>query len=50
VIATDGTILEMEIHTLCVHGDNPAALELVKQIRTSLERERLDVVPMGTFI
>ena len=50
VIATDGTILEMEIHTLCVHGDNPAAVELVKQIRTSLERERLDVVPMGTFI
>jgi UPF0271 protein len=50
VIATDGTILEMEIHTLCVHGDNPVALELVKQIRTSLEREGLCVVPMGTFI
>jgi UPF0271 protein len=50
VIATDGTTLEMKIDTLCVHGDNPAALQLVKQIRTSLESENIPVVPMGTFL
>ncbi|MGV8081716.1 MAG: LamB/YcsF family protein [Syntrophales bacterium] len=50
VIAIDGTVLEMEIHTLCVHGDNPAAVALVKRIRGVLEREGIRVAPLGTFI
>ncbi|PKN34981.1 MAG: lactam utilization protein LamB [Deltaproteobacteria bacterium HGW-Deltaproteobacteria-19] len=50
VIATDGTILTMEIHTLCVHGDNPAAVALVKRIRSVLEKDRIRVVSLGTFI
>ena len=50
VIATDGTVLEMEIHTLCVHGDNPAAVALVKRIRGVLESEGIRVAPLGTFI
>ena len=39
VISEDGTLIEMEVETLCVHGDNYAALELVKRIRHELERE-----------
>lgn len=50
VIAIDGTVLEMEIHTLCVHGDNPAAVALVKRIRGVLEKEGIRVAPLGTFI
>ncbi|NPU83250.1 MAG: 5-oxoprolinase subunit PxpA [Syntrophaceae bacterium] len=50
VIATDGTVLDMEIHTLCVHGDNPAAVALVKRIRSVLERDGIGVAPLGTFI
>jgi UPF0271 protein len=50
VIATDGTVLEMEIHTLCVHGDNPAAVAPVKRIRGVLEKDGIRVAPLGTFI
>jgi 5-oxoprolinase (ATP-hydrolysing) subunit A len=50
VIATDGTRLEMEVHTLCVHGDNPAAVEHVRMIRRTLEAEGLQIVPMGAAV
>jgi UPF0271 protein len=47
IVASDGTILEMEIDTLCVHGDTPTALALVRQIRTSLENAGVALMPMG---
>ncbi len=50
VIATDGTRLEMEVQTLCVHGDNPAAVENVGLIRRTLEAEGLRILPMGAVL
>jgi UPF0271 protein len=47
ITAVDGTVLEMEIHTLCVHGDNPAALAIVAEIRRTLARAGLEARPMG---
>lgn len=47
VIATDGTSIEMEVQTLCVHGDNPAAVDNVRMIRQALEAEGLRIVPLG---
>ncbi|HMK36820.1 MAG TPA: 5-oxoprolinase subunit PxpA [Desulfomonilaceae bacterium] len=47
VIAVDGTSMDLEIDTLCVHGDNPGAVELVKSIRTALESEGVIVQPMS---
>jgi UPF0271 protein len=50
VVAVDGTVLEMEIHTLCVHGDNPAAVALVRRIRDVLGKGGVRVAPLGTFL
>jgi 5-oxoprolinase (ATP-hydrolysing) subunit A len=50
VIATDGTVIEMEVHTLCVHGDNPSAVEHVRTIRKMLEDEGLSIVPLGASV
>lgn len=50
IVAVDGRVLEMRIDTICVHGDNPSAVELVKNIRSAIEAEGIAVVPMGTFI
>ena len=50
IVAVDGSVLEMRIDTICVHGDNPSAVELVRTIRSSIEAEGISVVPMGTFI
>lgn len=39
VISEDGSVIEMEVETLCVHGDNHSALELAQRIRHELEHE-----------
>lgn len=46
VIAIDGTEIHLRAETLCVHGDTPGAVDLVKQIRQLLEREGIEVSPM----
>lgn len=47
VIAIDGTRIDLEAHSLCVHGDNPAAVALVQTIRQTLEADGIQVAPMG---
>jgi UPF0271 protein len=47
VIAVDGTEILLEAETICVHGDTPGAVDLVKGIRERLEAEGMDVRPMG---
>lgn len=32
----NGNVIELEAHTLCVHGDNPHAVEMVREIRGAL--------------
>ncbi len=46
VVTTDGTEIDLEMHTLCVHGDNPAAVELVNSIRGLLESNGVTIRPM----
>ncbi|MCK9364257.1 MAG: 5-oxoprolinase subunit PxpA [Syntrophales bacterium] len=43
VIAVDGSRLQMEIHTLCLHGDNPSAVKHTQAIRLALETEGIGV-------
>ncbi len=50
VIAMDGTEVELRADTLCVHGDNPAAVQMVKKIRQELKDAGLEVTPMKNFI
>ncbi len=47
VVAADGTVVDIDAQTLCVHGDTPTAVELVKGIRRTLEDAGLKVNPMG---
>ncbi len=46
VIAVDGTPIPLEAQTLCVHGDTPSAVDLVRTIRTTLEQAGVQVVAM----
>ncbi|MBL7173738.1 MAG: 5-oxoprolinase subunit PxpA [Desulfobacteraceae bacterium] len=50
VTAKDGSHIELEADTICVHGDNPEAVALVKDIREALLNSGIDAVPMGTFL
>jgi 5-oxoprolinase (ATP-hydrolysing) subunit A len=47
VIAMDGTEIDMKPHTICVHGDSPGAVDMVKDIRLMLETEGVSVKSMG---
>lgn len=47
VTCIDGTVLQMRCASVCVHGDNEAALASVKRIREALEREGVVLQPMG---
>lgn len=48
VVAEDGSDIPLEVQTLCVHGDTPTAVELVRTIRRTLEAEGIAVRPMDT--
>ena len=50
VLAKDDSEIRLEADTICVHGDNPEAVGLVKNIRKSLISSGIEVVPMGTFL
>jgi UPF0271 protein len=46
----DGSEIELQAETICVHGDNPQAVALVKKIRETLEAAGVAVKPAATFI
>ncbi len=46
----DGTQIEMTADTICVHGDNPAALKLIKKIRRTLMDEGIEIAPLGRYL
>ena len=50
VLAVDGSEIRLAADTVCVHGDNPEALALVKKIRSSLLDSNIQVRPMGAFL
>jgi UPF0271 protein len=45
--ASDGTFISLDAQTICVHGDNPTAVDLVREIRRLLESEGVAIRPMG---
>lgn len=56
-LATEGTITTidgqeqaMPCQSVAVHGDSPGALDLVRQIRSSLEKNGIQIAPLHTFV
>jgi UPF0271 protein len=50
VVTIDGSEIELKADTLCVHGDNPAAVQMVKKIREDLKATGVEVTAMKNFI
>jgi len=50
VVAIDGTEIELKADTLCVHGDNPAAVLMVEKIREGLKAAGVEVTAMKNFV
>ncbi|ACB84726.1 LamB/YcsF family protein [Natranaerobius thermophilus] len=49
VTAKDGTKLNINPDTICVHGDNPEAVELAASIRHMLQEHGITVKSLGTW-
>jgi UPF0271 protein len=50
VVAIDGTGIPFSAQTLCVHGDTPGAVNLVKKIRETLTQSGVDVTSLSNIV
>jgi UPF0271 protein len=50
VIAKGGREISLEADTVCVHGDNPAAVALARKIREMLASAGIGIAPLGAFL
>jgi UPF0271 protein len=50
VICADGSEIQLAADTICVHGDNPAALQLVQNIRQTLLNADVEITPPSNFL
>ncbi len=47
VHAVDGTVVPLEVDTICVHGDTPGAADLAARIRSALTTAGIEVKAVG---
>jgi UPF0271 protein len=43
----DGTVIPLEVDTICVHGDTPGAADLAARIRTALTDAGVEIIAVG---
>lgn len=48
VTAVDGTLIDLPVDTLCLHGDTPGAVALAREVRAALEARGIAVRPALT--
>lgn len=48
VEAVDGSDIAIEADTICVHGDEPSALNYVSNLRSGLEKNSINIKKVGT--
>lgn len=50
VTTADGKDIDIVADSICVHGDNPKAIEFVKEIRKGLEEAGIEITAIDNFI
>jgi len=51
VLAVNDEVVNLgEVHTICIHGDTPAAVELTEALKRGLVKAGVEVKPVGSFI
>ncbi len=46
IISRNGKKVKVDVHTLCVHGDEATGVAVARQIRASLEKAGVSIVPL----
>jgi UPF0271 protein len=47
IVATDGTVLKVGARSICIHGDNPAAVGIARAVRAALEQAGVTIAAPG---
>ena len=50
VTALTGETVRLQAHSVCVHGDNPAAAQAARKLRQALERAGISVLPLAQIV
>ena len=50
VTAITGEEVAIDAHSICVHGDNPSAVEFVKNIRAKLQEQGVAIAPISEIV
>jgi UPF0271 protein len=50
VVTRSGSVIRLEVDTICVHGDEPSAVEVAKAVRAGLDKAGIEVVPLPELI
>ena len=50
VTTITGAEIDLELDTICVHGDTAGAVEHAKHITRALKQEGIEIAPVGTFL
>lgn len=50
VTSLSGKEIPLEAHSICVHGDNPSAVQFVESIRHKLSEEGINVLPLNQLV
>jgi len=50
VQSIEGDLIDLEVDSICVHGDTPGAVDLARAIRGNLEGAGITALPMGKFL
>jgi UPF0271 protein len=46
IVARSGKVLKVQVETICVHGDEPTAVEVATAVRKGLEGAGIQVLPL----
>jgi len=50
VVARSGKLIKVEVDTICVHGDEPSAVEVAQAVRAGLDKAGIQVVTLPELI
>ena len=45
MISVTGKVIKMRTDTVCIHGDNPTAVEIARGVRNALKDAGIEVAP-----
>lgn len=48
--AVDGSIVDVKVDTICLHGDGPSAIAFSRSIKEGLQDEGVEVKPLSLFL